>query len=218
VVREPGVRHGPLPNVEIIVTVGIEHLAAALAAPPRRTAPSWSAPPPPSWSPGLGVLARSLSPGTAPAHAGAAGHVDAHTLRLLADSAHLRTAVLSPTGAVLHLGRTHRLVPPDLRRALTARDLGCIIPGCAVPAHACQAHHVVPWADGGPTDIDNTALLCVRHHVEVTAALATGGGNGWEITMADGVPWVRPPSWIDRHRPLLRNAVHHPQDHRLTEG
>jgi predicted restriction endonuclease len=28
----------------------------------------------------------------------------------------------------------------------------------------CEAHHVVPWQDGGPTDQHNLVLLCSRHH------------------------------------------------------
>ena len=28
----------------------------------------------------------------------------------------------------------------------------------------CDAHHVMGWEHGGPTDLDNLALLCRRHH------------------------------------------------------
>jgi hypothetical protein len=27
-----------------------------------------------------------------------------------------------------------------------------------------KAHHLVHWADGGPTDLDNLVLLCHAHH------------------------------------------------------
>ena len=27
-----------------------------------------------------------------------------------------------------------------------------------------DAHHVVPWEDAGPTDMDNLLLLCPAHH------------------------------------------------------
>jgi len=33
-----------------------------------------------------------------------------------------------------------------------------------VPAHWCDAHHIVHWVDGGPTTVVNAALLCGRHH------------------------------------------------------
>ncbi len=116
----------------------------------------------------------------------------------------MRAAVLAPNGALLDLGRTQRLATPAQKTALIARDGGCVIPGCTVPGDACDAHHVIWWSRGGPTDLDNLALICGRHHDEVHH-------GEWEIHMRHGVPWVAPPSWIDRFRPLLRNAVHHPQ-------
>jgi len=65
-------------------------------------------------------------------------------------------------GSVLDVGRRTRAIPPALRRALQARDRGCRFPGCLV-RHA-QGHHLHHWANGGPTRLDNLALLCRRHH------------------------------------------------------
>lgn len=80
------------------------------------------------------------------------------------------------------VGRTTRTINRHLRAACTIRDLHCVVPGCDMPAHRCEIHHVVPWALGGPTDIDNLATLCVRHHRTVE--------NGkWRLrprTQADG--------------------------------
>jgi hypothetical protein len=56
----------------------------------------------------------------------------------------------------------------------------------------CEAHHVKWYRHGGTTDITNLASLCGHHNTSVHSGL-------WEITMRDGVPWVRPPTWIDRH-------------------
>ena len=28
----------------------------------------------------------------------------------------------------------------------------------------CEIHHIIPWADGGRTDLNNLTLLCNRHH------------------------------------------------------
>ena len=39
--------------------------------------------------------------------------------------------------------------------------------GCDAPAHWCDVHHVVHWADGGETSLGNSALLCERHHTKV---------------------------------------------------
>ncbi|MGO4340292.1 HNH endonuclease signature motif containing protein [Pedococcus sp. 2YAF34] len=50
-------------------------------------------------------------------------------------------------------------------RHLWLRDRGgCTFPGCTRPAGWTDAHHLVHWADGGPTSIDNAALLCRAHH------------------------------------------------------
>jgi len=164
-------------------------------------------------------LARALSASGRPARVEHAGPVDPATVRFLADCAQIRIALLSPAGAVLRLGRSQRLVSAAQKRALIARDGGCVIPGCTVTADACQAHHVTAWTDGGRTDLDNLALLCLGHHVEITTAAASRpSGNGWHIEMKNGVPWVRPPSWIDPAPPLLPNAVHHPAQRRPSES
>jgi hypothetical protein len=73
----------------------------------------------------------------------------------------------------LAVGRTARTATPAQRRALAARDKGCIIPGCQTPADACQTHHVTDWAAGGTTDLDNLALLCWAHHRQVDLGMWT---------------------------------------------
>ena len=82
---------------------------------------------------------------------------------------------------VLYVGRTQRVVPPRLRRALEARDRHCRFPGCQAHVRRCHAHHVREWENGGSTDLDNTVLLCVRHHHAVHE-------GGWSIRRTDGVP------------------------------
>ncbi len=76
-------------------------------------------------------------------------------------------AALLGTRLPLAVGRTARIATPAQRRALAARDRGCIIPGCGIPAEACQTHHVVDWAADGSTDVANLALLCWAHHRQV---------------------------------------------------
>jgi hypothetical protein len=120
--------------------------------------------------------------------------------RLACDSP-IRRVLLDPHGAVLHYGRSQRLATTHQRRALTARDTGCAIPGCSMPAEWCDAHHVIPWQQGGVTDIDNLVLLCRRHHTAHHAGV-------YPIEMRDGVPWVQLPAWHDPARPWLRNTTH----------
>jgi hypothetical protein len=62
--------------------------------------------------------------------------------------------------AVCTLGRT---ISRRLRIALAARDRCCVVPGCGA-ASGLEIDHVIPFADGGPTELDNLALLCHHHH------------------------------------------------------
>ena len=66
-------------------------------------------------------------------------------------------------GNPLRLSRKHRVVQPALKRALLARDKCCRYAGCNHEKWL-DAHHVVHWADGGETNLDNTVLLCSKHH------------------------------------------------------
>jgi hypothetical protein len=64
----------------------------------------------------------------------------------------------------LEVGRTSRVVTAAQRAALLVRDGGCAVAGCDRPPAWCEAHHLVHWLHGGPTDLENLALLCRAHH------------------------------------------------------
>jgi Domain of unknown function (DUF222)/HNH endonuclease len=64
----------------------------------------------------------------------------------------------------LEVGRTTRVVSAAQRAALTVRDRGCAFPDCDRPPAWCEAHHLVHWLHGGPTDLPNLALVCRAHH------------------------------------------------------
>lgn len=83
---------------------------------------------------------------------------------LLCDPA-IRPVVIDLLGQPLDVGREERLATDVQRAALSARDNGCIWPGCDNPHQWCDAHHVIPWQQGGETDIENLASLCRHHHV-----------------------------------------------------
>jgi hypothetical protein len=88
--------------------------------------------------------------------------VASETARRLACDAEIVVAQRGPDGAIDH-GRKRRVVSPALRTSLERRDGHCRFPGCS-RRHGAQAHHVVHWAHGGPTDKDNLVLLCRFHH------------------------------------------------------
>jgi hypothetical protein len=66
-----------------------------------------------------------------------------------------------------------------------------------------HAHHIIHWADGGPTDLNNLVLLCGEHHRILHH-------TPWQVRINpdDHLPEFLPPSrgasetteWI-RHRP-----------------
>ncbi|KGN33389.1 HNH nuclease [Knoellia sinensis KCTC 19936] len=88
-------------------------------------------------------------------------------VRQLACDADVIPVVLGAEGEVLDLGRATRLFTRGQRRMLWHRDRECTFPGCGMPSSWAQAHHLVHWADGGPSDAVNAALLCQRHHTQV---------------------------------------------------
>ncbi len=89
-------------------------------------------------------------------------HVPAETSRRLACDATRVVMRHAGDGEVLDVGRRTRTIPPALRRALQARDRGCRFPGCG--RRHVQGHHLHHWANGGPTRLENLALLCRLHH------------------------------------------------------
>lgn len=119
------------------------------------------------------------------AHLPHAGPIPAQRVRHLACDADLIPIVLNSVGRVVDLGRSQRLVTPALRRALIARDGGCIFPGCALPSTWTEAHHIVNWLEGGPTSLDNLVLLCSHHHHAIHT-------RRWQITGPAHRPTITP--------------------------
>ena len=110
------------------------------------------------------LLDPSTGRGTATTGFGAV--ISAARARWVACDAGITRVVLDPDGVPLDHGRTKRLVPAGLRKAVELRDRHCVFAGCSAPTHWCDVHHVAEWLrDGGDTSLDNSALLCERHRV-----------------------------------------------------
>lgn len=156
----------------------------------------------------LGVTVSSTALQQALAGAGVldhAGVLSGAELRRLACDAAVIPIVLDGASMVLDLGRSRREWTPPQRRAIIVRDRGCVAPGCDRQPADCQVHHQWEWSLGGPTDVDNGALLCLYHHQQVHR-------QGWKLTMAaNGHPQLTPPVSIDPDR---RPRQHH--RYRLT--
>jgi hypothetical protein len=97
---------------------------------------------------------------------------------------------------VIHATRAGDPTPAQ-RRALLARDGCCTFPGCDAHIGWLDAHHLLRWSDGGPTDLHNMALVCRRHH-------RVAHRRGWSLMLdADGwTRWTAPDGhsfWGQRH-------------------
>ncbi|SDE85170.1 protein of unknown function [Blastococcus fimeti] len=107
-------------------------------------------------------------PGAGAGRTGFGAMISAARTRWLACDSVVSRVVMGPDGQLLDLGRTHRVVPPHLRRAVEIRDRTCVFAGCDAPSHWCDVHHVLEWlAHDGDTSLENSALLCERHHTKV---------------------------------------------------
>ncbi|HZA60248.1 MAG TPA: DUF222 domain-containing protein [Actinomycetota bacterium] len=115
------------------------------------------------------------------------GPVQPRVGRRMACDASIRRVVLAGPSEPLDVGRKTPVVPPGMRRAVVVRDGQCRFPGCDRPHTWCEAHHVVHWADGGPTALPNLILLCRRHHRMVHEP------GGFTLGLEDGRPVFRRP-------------------------
>lgn len=128
---------------------------------------------------------------------GSSEPIPVSTVAMLQCTGDTIVSIFGTHGEILSHGKTHRVATRKQRRALAARDGGCVFPGCHHPPSRCQAHHVIPWVstifEPGATDVDNMALLCAFHHSVIHR-------SAWRLTMIHGSPHITPPSWVDPRR------------------
>ena len=121
-------------------------------------------------------------PATGPgaARTGLDAQLSAAKARWLACDAGITRIVLGPDGLPLDVGRDHRVVPAHIRKAVVERDRTCVFTGCEAPHWWCDVHHLVEWINGGDTSLDNSGLLCERHHTKIH--------HGYRVERDDGAP------------------------------
>jgi Domain of unknown function (DUF222) len=115
--------------------------------------------------PAADLLDPSVGVGTATTGFGSLA--SAATARALACDGAITPVVIDEHGMPLNMGRTKRVSPPHLRKAVELRDQACVFAGCAAPNYWCDVHHLQHWIFGGETSLENSALLCERHHTKV---------------------------------------------------
>lgn len=97
----------------------------------------------------------------------------------------------------IDVGRAQRLFTARQRRALDAIWGGCAFPDCERPPSWTEAHHAIPWSQGGRSDVANGILLCRHHHLLIH-------DSGWSIDPPPrpGGRWrIRPPADDPLRRP-----------------
>ncbi len=123
--------------------------------------------------------------------------------RRLACDAQLIPIVLGTASQPLDVGQQQRCFTGARRIAVEERDGGCVMPGCSRPAAWCDVHHLVHWAGGGSTAVDNGALARGEHH----PLFETGD---WQPELINGRIWVRPLPTIDPDRKPRIHHLHRP--------
>ncbi|SDS67297.1 HNH endonuclease [Brevibacterium sandarakinum] len=98
----------------------------------------------------------------------------------------------------MELATERRFATSKQLAIISSRDQGCTFPGCDTPPGWCDAHHIVPWANEGTTDVNNLTLACGSHHHLID-------DTDWHTVMLkDGRPaWVPPVSIDPARRPIL---------------
>ncbi|MFW7414092.1 DUF222 domain-containing protein [Demequina sp. SO4-18] len=121
--------------------------------------------------------------------------MDAGALRRAAAAAGVIPAVMGGPSVVLDYGHRRQHFTFAQKLSLVERDGGCAM--CGAPPSWCDAHHIRHWAHGGPTDLANGVMLCVRCHHDIH-------NDNWQIHATAEEVWFTPPAIVDparRRRP-----------------
>jgi hypothetical protein len=106
--------------------------------------------------------------------------------QLVTASTPIQVARFDHWGTLVSLSTKQRLATAAIRRAVAVRDGGCVFPSCDAPPSWADIHHIVPWHEGGATDIENLVSLCRHHHGVVHRSgwrqQVDPGGHLWFIS------------------------------------
>ena len=104
--------------------------------------------------------------------------------------------VYDARGALLWQGHTKRTATAAQLKALKALYGGCF--ACGTDFDMCQAHHVKPVSEGGPTDVDNMVPACWGCHNKIHYF-------GWQVHGPPGKRTLHPPD------PVTYGPAHAPE-------
>ena len=97
------------------------------------------------------------------------------------------------------MGRKTRTIPTSIKRALLQRDTTCRFPGCCNRVFV-EGHHIVHWANGGETSLENIVGICSFHHRFVHE-------YGYRVELDER----QQPRFFDRRGQLVTETVERPR-------
>ena len=90
--------------------------------------------------------------------------IDPNDMLVAAALGQVRRIVFDSAGVVVDVGRKQRLFTGALRDAVMLVSHRCIWPGCYRPASHCEADHLLPFSNAGPTAAHNGGPACGHHN------------------------------------------------------
>ena len=96
--------------------------------------------------------------------------------------------VFDGEGQPIWVGRDHRHATEAQVKAIIARDRHCR--GCIAGPERCEIHHIVPWEQGGRTDIDKMCLACsaCHHNIHDRGYIVIKTNTGYKIINPNNPP------------------------------
>jgi len=153
--------------------------------------------------------------------------LSADTVRRLACGASLVWLVSDQEGSPVAVSEKAQALPRWLRRAVRARDGGCVFPTgaggrCGMAPEYCDVHHVVFQSQGGAHSTRNCRMLCRYHHHLVHEGgfrMALLEDGSFQVRRPDGsvIP-TRPPPHPEAPEPLERPGLEAKGSWALSNG
>lgn len=145
---------------------------------------------------------RDLVTGEGSGELASGGVITAEGVRKLACDGKVRWMFRDERG-LLGIGMSDRGIPEPMATYLRNRDGGCRFGGCSRTRYL-DAHHIVHWANGGPTNVSNLIMLCHQHHSLIHE-------GGWHIEgspepgpgVDDTLRFVRPDGAVFVPHPMV---------------
>ncbi len=98
--------------------------------------------------------------------------------------------VFDGKGQPIWVGRDRRFPTEAQIKAIIARDRHCRGTGCTAGPERCEIHHIVPWEEGGLTDIDKMCLACphCHHNIHDRGYIVIKTNTGYKIINPNNPP------------------------------